>query len=56
MLRMQLETLRALTRIADRPGAAIDFPQDVFDKRFVVGHLDMFAQFVGEPEFLCQLV
>ena len=53
---MEFETLRALAGITDGPGPAVELTQDVFDQGLIVGDLDMFAQFVGEPQFFGQLV
>jgi len=52
---MELEALRALTRIADRPGAAIDFPQDVFDERLIVHNFDILEHFISKSQFFGSL-
>ncbi len=53
---MHFESLRALARITDRPGAAVDLAQNVFNDRFIFFDLDVFEHLIGESELLRQLV
>jgi hypothetical protein len=50
VLHVLAETLRRLAGVADRPHATVELARDVFDKRLVAVDLDVFAEFLLEPE------
>ena len=56
VFRLQFQAFRALPRVTDRPCAAIDLAQDVFDQWFVTVDLDVLGQLFGKTEFLGQPV
>ncbi len=40
---MRLDSFRAVSRVADRPGATIEFMRNIFDYRLIILYLNVLA-------------
>ncbi len=56
VLLLFLHPLRSLPRIADGPHSLVELTGDVLDQGFVIFHLDMLEQLLGNSQLLRQLV